>query len=136
MVNDAKSHAAEDKKKREMVDARNHGDQLVYQTEKNLADMGDKLTDDDKSKLETAVGRLKESLKGENVDEIKSSTEALNQVWNEMASKMYQQAGPEAAEAGAQSESGPSEAEQSDSAKSENVEEADFEVVDDDKAKS
>ena len=88
MVNDAKSHAAEDKKKRESVDTRNQADQLVYQTEKNITEMEDKLSADDKSKLEAAVGRVKEALKGENVDEIKSSSEALSQVWSEMASKM------------------------------------------------
>ncbi|MFQ5603054.1 MAG: molecular chaperone DnaK [bacterium] len=131
MVNDAKSHAAEDKKKRELVDLRNQADQMVYQTEKNMSEMGDKLVADEKSKLEAAVGRVKEALKSENVEELKSSTDALTQLWNELASKMYQQsgaqpgAGTEQAEAKAESES-----------KDEKVEEADFEVVDDDKAKS
>lgn len=125
MVQDAKSHAAEDKKKRESVDARNQADQLVYQTEKNIKEMSDKLSSDDKSKLETAVGRVKEALKGENVDEIKSSTEALSQVWNEMAGKMYQQQGAQQ-EAGGQA-GAQAEAETKDEEK---VEEADFEVVD------
>jgi len=129
MVNDAKSHAAEDKKKRESVDIRNQADQLVYQTEKNITEMDDKLSADDKSKLEAAVGRVKEALKGENMDEIKSSSEALSQVWSEMASKMYQ-AG-EAATDGAEAQA---TAEQPEDAKDETVEEADFEVVDDDKS--
>ncbi|MFQ5750617.1 MAG: molecular chaperone DnaK, partial [bacterium] len=130
MVNDAKSHAAEDKKKRELVDARNQGDQMVYQTEKNLKEMGDKLSADEKSKLETAVGRVKEALKTDNLEEMKASTEALTQVWNEMASKMYQQAGAQAETAATEPEA---KAEQE--AKEEKVEEADFEVVDDDKTK-
>ncbi|MCH6559827.1 molecular chaperone DnaK, partial [candidate division KSB1 bacterium] len=128
MVNDAKSHAAEDKKKRESVDTRNQADQLVYQTEKNITEMEDKLSADDKSKLEAAVGRVKEALKGENVDEIKSSSEALSQVWSEMASKMYQ-----ANEAPADGAETQATAEPED-AKDETVEEADFEVVDDDKS--
>ncbi len=129
MVNDAKSHAAEDKIKRESVDLRNQADQLVYQTEKNVTEMGEKLSDDDKSKLETAVGRVKEALKGENAEEIKSSTEALSQVWSEMASKMYQ-----AGEAPADGAEAQATAEQPGDAKDENVEDADFEVVDDEKS--
>ena len=129
MVNDAKSHAAEDKKNRESVDTRNQADQLVYQTEKNITEMEDKLSAEDKSKLEAAVGRVKEALKGENVDEIKSSSEALSHVWSEMASKMYQ-----ANEAPADGAEAQATAEQPEDAKDETVEEADFEVVDDDKS--
>ena len=128
MKNDAKSHAAEDKKKREAVDIRNQADQLVYQTEKNISEMGDKLSADDKGKLEAAVGRVKEAIKTDNIDEMKSATEALSTVWNEMASKMYQQtSSEEGAQTGGQSASGDKE---------EKVEEADFEVVDDEKAKN
>jgi len=128
MKSDAKSHAAEDKKKREAVDIRNQADQLVYQTEKNISEMGEKLSADDKGKLEAAVGRVKEAIKTDNIDEMKSSTEALSTVWNEMASKMYQQtSSEEGAQTGGQSASGDKE---------EKVEEADFEVVDDEKAKN
>ncbi len=127
MVGDAKTHAAEDKKKREMVDARNHADQLVYQTEKNIKELGDKLSAAEKSQLETAVGRVKEALKGTNLDEIKSSTEALTKIWGEMASKMYQQTG---------AASGPTGAASGEAPKEEKVEEADFEIVDDDKSKN
>ncbi|MCH9007461.1 molecular chaperone DnaK [candidate division KSB1 bacterium] len=128
MKSDAKSHAAEDKKKREAVDIRNQADQLVYQTEKNISEMGEKLSADDKGKLEAAVGRVKEAIKTDNIDEMKSATEALSTVWNEMASKMYQQtSSEEGAQTGGQSASGDKE---------EKVEEADFEVVDDEKAKN
>lgn len=101
MVKDAKSHEAEDRRKREEVDARNQADQLIYQTEKNLKEMGDKLDAGTKSKIEAAIGRAKEAVKGSNVDEIKSATEALTQVWHEAAAQMYQQttqgqAGPQA----------------------------------------
>jgi molecular chaperone DnaK len=132
MRNDAKEHAAEDKKRRELIDARNTGDQLVYQTEKNIKEYGDKLDDTAKSKIEAAVGRLRESLKTENLDEIKSATDALNQSWNEVSSTLYQQAGAgQAGQAGATgTESG---AEPSSKDGEEKVEEADYEVMDDNK---
>ncbi len=136
MVNDAKAHSAEDKKKRELIDLKNQADQVVYQTEKNLKEMGDKIEADAKGKIETAVGRLKEAAKSDNADEIKSSLDALNQIWNEISSKMYQQ--QQAAGGGA---SGPQPgAEAGDQAQSEakdekDVEEADYEVVDDEEKK-
>lgn len=131
MVNEASAHAAEDKKKREAVDARNQADQLVYQTEKNIKEMGDKLSADDKSKLETAVGRVKEALKSDNVEEIRSATEGLSQIWNEMASKMYQEAQSQTDSAAAQADASA----KAEEPKDEKVEEADFEVVDDDSSK-
>ena len=133
MVNDAKTHASDDKKQREEVDLKNTADQLVYQTEKNIKDYGDKLDAETKGKLEAAVGRVKEALKGSNIDELRSSTDALNQVWQEAASQMYAQTG--SAEAGAQTAEGQEQAEQDskDSEKDKKVEDADFEVVDDDK---
>ena len=90
MVKDAESHSSEDKKRRSEVDAKNRADQMVYETEKNLKQFGDKLDADAKVKVEAAVGRVKEALKGSNIDEIGSSTEALTQVWHEAAGKMYQ----------------------------------------------
>ncbi|MFQ5649349.1 MAG: molecular chaperone DnaK [bacterium] len=134
MKHDAKSHAAEDKKKREGVDVRNQADQIVYQTEKNIQEIGDKLNADDKAKLETGVGRVKEAMKTDNVDELKSATEALSQIWNAMASKMYQQSGGGSAESGAQAKQSGTQATPGD--KDDKVEEADFEVVDDDGSKS
>jgi molecular chaperone DnaK len=132
MVNDAKSHAAEDKKQREEIDLKNSADQLVYQTEKNIKEYGDKLDGETKSKLEAAVGRVKEASKGSNLDELKSATEALNQIWQEAASKMYAQT------AGAQGGEQQAEADQkaepkAGKGKDKNVEDADYEVVDDDK---
>ena len=123
MKGDAKSHAADDKKKREEVDVRNQADQMVYQTEKNIEEMGDKLSAEDKSKLDAAVGRLKEAIKSENVDEMKASTESLNTVWNEMASKMYQEQGADATTDAKDPGDAPTDSD-------DKVEEADFEVVD------
>jgi molecular chaperone DnaK len=136
MVNDAKSHAAEDKKQREEIDTKNQADQLVYQTEKNIQEYGDKLDGEAKNKLEAAVGRLKEAVKGSNIDEIKSATEALNKVWQEAASQMYAQtAGAEGAQAGQPGPEAQAEAQDQDTGKKKKgkVEDADFEVVDDDK---
>ncbi|UCF65497.1 MAG: molecular chaperone DnaK [bacterium] len=129
MMKDAKEHAAEDKKRRELIDARNAGDQLVYQTEKNLKEYGEKIDPTTKNKIEAAVNRLKESLKTENLQEIKSASDSLNQIWSESASSMYQQAGTAGADTASGSTSGSASAEP----KEEKVEEADYEVVDDDK---
>jgi molecular chaperone DnaK len=90
MMKDAELHAAEDKKKKEEADTKNRADQMVYETEKNLRDYGDRLDSDTKAKVESAVGRVKEALKTNNIDEIKLATEALTSVWHEVAGKMYQ----------------------------------------------
>ncbi len=89
MVKDAEANAADDKKKREAVDAKNEGDSLVYQTEKTLKEMGDKVSADDKSKIESAVNALKEALKGDNTEDIKSKTEALKQATYKIAEELY-----------------------------------------------
>jgi len=100
MVRDAEDHGAEDKKRREAVDAKNRAEQLVFDTEKNLAQSGANLEPDVKARVEAAVGRVKEALKSDNADEIRSATEALTQTWHEAASQMYarasQQSGPQA----------------------------------------
>ncbi len=134
MVKEAKEHAAEDRKRRELIDARNAGDQLIYQTEKNLKEYGDKLDAATKNKIEAAVNRLREAIKTDNLSEIRSATEALNQVWSEASATLYQQAGASGAEAQAGPQAGPSAgaAGSSEGEGKEKVEEADFEVVDDD----
>ncbi len=76
MRKDAQAHSAEDKRKREEIDIKNQADAVVYQTEKQIKELGDKLSDEDKGKIEAAFGRLKEAQKGNNVDEIKSALEA------------------------------------------------------------
>ncbi|MCA9734174.1 MAG: molecular chaperone DnaK [Deferribacteres bacterium] len=128
MQDDAKKHAVEDKKKREAVDAVNHADQLAYQTEKNIKDMGDKIDAENKSKLEAGVSRIREAIKTNNTEEIKSATEGLTQLWNDVSAKMYQGAGadPQGQPGGGQQSSGQAD---------ENVQEAEFEVVDDESEK-
>lgn len=128
MVNDAKSHASEDKKKRELVDLKNQADQVAYQTEKNLKELGDKIDSASKGKLEAGVGRIREAIKTDNVNEIKSALETLNQTWNDISANLYQQ---QQRPGGAGPQQGPQPG--GEAANEKEVEEADYEVVDDEK---
>ncbi|HIO56973.1 MAG TPA: molecular chaperone DnaK, partial [Candidatus Marinimicrobia bacterium] len=127
MVDDAKKHETEDKEKREEVDVKNQADQLIYQTEKNLKEFEGKLSDDDKKSLEEAVEKLKSASAGSNPEDIKSATEALNSAWNKIAGKMYESSKQE--EAGAQAPPDPTDEPKKGDDKE--IEDADFEVVDD-----
>ena len=89
-VQEAEQFAAEEKKKREAVDLRNNADQMVYQTEKLLSENGDKFSDDDKSALNTKLDALKEALKGDNTDAIKSAEEDLTNKFYEVSQKIYE----------------------------------------------
>lgn len=91
-VKEAEQFAEEDKKKREAVDLRNNADQMVYQTEKMLSEDGDKFSADDKSALESKLEVLKEALKGENLDAIKSAQEDLTNKFYEVSQKLYEAA--------------------------------------------
>ncbi len=124
MVNTAKEHAEEDKRRRERIDAKNHAESLAYQTEKNIKEFGDKIDADSKSRLEGELQKLRDAITADNLDNIKSATESLNRVWNEVSTKMYQAgAGAQAAQPGHDAQTG------GDPGKK--VEEADYEVVDD-----
>ncbi len=128
MVNDAKQHEAEDKKKKEEVDLRNQADQLVWQTEKNLKEFGDRLEADSKAKVEAATERVKAAIKNNDNAEIRSSVEALNTVWHEATGKMYQGATADAQDS--QTTQGPSaEAKTGEGKKDEKAVDADYEVV-------
>src|SRR5712672_1355074 len=81
MMREAESHADEDKKRREEIEARNHADQAVYGAEKFIKDSGDKLTGDDKSKIEAPLNEVKEALKGQDASAIKSASDKLNEAW-------------------------------------------------------
>ena len=131
MVKDAQANAAEDKKKREGVETKNAAEQQVHQTEKQMEEMGDKVSDASKAKVTEAVDKVKEVLKGDNIDAIKSANDNLTQVWHQVASELYRQA---SAEGGPQSPPGgdPGGSEgpkQGD----DGVVDADFEVVDEKK---
>jgi molecular chaperone DnaK len=140
MVKDAESHADEDKKKREEVEVRNNAEMLIYETEKNMKEFGDNLDAGTRSQLELAIDRLKEAAKGTDTNEIKSATEALQQVWHEASAQMYQQAGGPEQQAGPQPgpqggpQAGPFEQQPPPPPpQDENVVDADYEVVDDEK---
>ena len=91
MVKDAESHADEDRKRREGVEARNRGDALAYEIEKNLKEHAEKLDSALKSRIEEALGKLREALKGEDTAAISSTADALQAVWHEAAASLYQQ---------------------------------------------
>lgn len=123
MVKDAESNAADDKKRRELVEARNGGDSLIYATEKSLKDLGDKLPSDEKSKVEDAVSELRKVLEGDDAAEIKSKTDALAQASMKLGELLYK-AQQEDAESGEAKPAHDGEAE---------VVDADFTEVKDDK---
>jgi molecular chaperone DnaK len=134
LVNDAKAHESEDKENRKKIDIKNNADALVFQTEKNLKEYGDKIDTDNKAKIEAAMNRVKEAIKTDNIPEIESATEALNQVWQTAASAMYQQttaAGPGAGpNPNPNPDMGQGEPSGDSSSSDENTVDADFEVVD------
>ena len=123
MVEDARKYEEEDRKRREVVDARNQADQLIYQTEKNLKEMGDKLAEEDRKRLQEGIDSLRRVMGQENVGAIRSEIDRLSQAWNQVAQKLYEQAASASSQnAGATDGEG-----------QEKTEEADFEVVDEKK---
>lgn len=129
MRTDAKSHADEDKKKRERAEKINAADSLIFSTEKNLKDYGDKLPADKRAKIEAAHERLKQAHKEQNEVEIDSSMDQLNQAWSEASQDLYQ-AQQEAAAGTANGAEGPAA-----SAEGEAVHDVDYEVVEGDDEK-
>lgn len=91
MVKDAETHADDDRRKREEFEVRHQADSLVYETEKSLTEFSDKIDAETKGKVEGAVERVKEALKGENQEEIKSASEELTQIWHQASAELYQQ---------------------------------------------
>ena len=94
-VHEAEQYAAEDAKRKEEIDTRNQGDQMVYQTERTLEELGDKVDGAEKAEVESKLNELKETLKGSDTAAIKAATEALTQVFYKLSEKMYQQANPQ-----------------------------------------
>jgi molecular chaperone DnaK len=126
MVKDAESHASDDKKRRELAEARNQADSLIHQTEKSLGEVGDKVSEEEKQTVQTALDELKAVKDGEDLDAIKSRTEALAQASMKLGEALYQQSGEgdaSAAEAGEEKPSGQAD---------DGVVDAEFEEVDED----
>ena len=97
-VKEAEQYAAEDAKIKEKVEVRNQADQMVYQSEKTLGEVGDKIPADEKAKVQSGIDKLKEVLKGDDTDAIKAATEELTQMFYQMSEKLYQQANPQGAQ--------------------------------------
>jgi len=131
-VKEAEKYAAEDKKRKEEIDIRNNADSMVYQSEKTLKELGDKLDASDKSKIEEEINKVKEALKGTDTEKIKAATEALTQAFYNISSKIYQQNPGAAGGPNPGAGFGGGDA-QSAGQQQDNVYDADYKVVDDDK---
>ncbi|MFC5703688.1 molecular chaperone DnaK [Cohnella faecalis] len=128
MQKEAELHAEEDNKRRELIEAKNGADQLIYTVEKTIKDLGDKVDAGEIAKAEEAKENVKKALEGDNLDEIKAATEALTEIVQQLSVKLYEQAA-QAEQAG---QDGAADAGAA-SAKKDNVVDADYEVVDEDK---
>ena len=134
-VHEAEQYAAEDAKRKEEIDTRNQGDQMVYQTERTLEELGDKVDAAEKAEVESKLNELKETLKGSDTAAIKAATEALTQVFYKLSEKMYQQANPQGGQPGANPGCDPN-CQSNDCSKGgdgQQYYDADYTVVDDDK---
>jgi molecular chaperone DnaK len=130
MKNDAKEHAAEDKTKKEEVDIKNQADSLVFQIKKQMEEMKDKISADSKTKVEAEIKKVEDAIAANNTDQMKSATDSLNKVWGDVASELYSQAGDQQ-----QTQGGPqpgSEQGEPKTDEKEEVQDASYEVVDDD----
>ena len=122
MVKDAESHAEEDKKHKDEIEVRNQTDSLCYSTEQTLKDLGDKVPADMKSEVEAAVADAKKALDGSDIDAIKTAGEKLQEVGHKLAEIVYSDAQAQTSQDGPAATSNPDD-----------VVDADYEVVDDDK---
>ncbi|MDL2230046.1 molecular chaperone DnaK, partial [Treponema sp. OttesenSCG-928-L16] len=137
MVKEAELHAEEDKKERERAEVRNEADSMIYSTEKNMTELGDKVSAEDKSKTEQAVAELKQALEGGDIQTIKDKTEALKQASYKIAEEVYKQtAAQQEAQGGSQEAAGDApggDAGHGGADNTKSAEDVDYEVVDDDK---
>ena len=133
MVKDAEKNAAEDKKQREAIDARNRLDSMTYEVEKNVKEWGDKVSPETKAKVDAAVERARKALRGDDTSEIRSAQEELTKVFSEAGQAFYQQQGQaEAAASGAEA-GAPTGGPEASAPAADDVVEADYEIVDDKK---
>jgi len=136
MVHDAESHAEEDKKKRELIEARNRADQLMYTTEKSIKEYGDKIGAQDKKKIEEALQGVKEAIKSDQVDQINQAVEALTQASHKLAEEVYKQTTAQQQGQAGKTAASEETAERPETTKEgEGPVDAEFEVVDEDKDK-
>src|SRR5207302_7172473 len=136
MVKDAEAHASEDKKRRELVEARNHADGLIHTTERSLEEAGDKVPAGDREAVQSAVQALKDSLTSEDAEQIKAKTEALGQVAMKLGEALYKaqaESGGEPPQGGPGSGAGATGGGPGGGHGNDKVVDADFEEVDDQK---
>ena len=137
MQREAESHAEEDRKAKEAIELRNNADNLAYQCEKQLKDLGDKLDGATKTSVEDAISKVREALKGNDNDAVKSAFDALQAKFQEVSSELYKKASAQAGPQPGPSQGGPSaEAEAGGEKKDSDVVDAEFEMVDEDKKKN
>jgi len=129
MKREAQEHAAEDKKKKEAVEVKNQADSLVFQTKKQIEELKDKINPDQKARLESEISKVEDAIKTNNTETIKSATDSLMKVWNEISQQIYSQQGAPNYQS-SQSQSSSTEQKQD---KKDDVQDASYEVVDDDK---
>jgi molecular chaperone DnaK len=106
MVKDAEAHAAEDERARQAAEARNQAEQLIYLTEKNMRDLGDKVSADEKSAIESSISELREAINSNDTDRIKSATDSLQQQSYKLSERLYAQVSEEQAKTTAQTPGG------------------------------
>jgi molecular chaperone DnaK len=133
MVKEAETHAEEDKKEKEKAEVQNDADNMIYSTEKNIKDLGDKVNAADKSKAQEAIADLRKALEGGNIETIKTKTEALKQVSYKIAEEIYKQSGAQAGGSAGGPNPGNASGAAGNSNNTKGAEDADYEVVDDDK---
>mgnify|MGYP006064498277 CR=1 FL=1 len=131
-VKEAEQFAAEDAKRKEEVDVRNQADQVIYQTEKALEDAKDKIDAGDKATVEAAINKLKDAMKGTDIEAIKAATEEASKAFYPIAEKMYQQANPQGGQAGPDMGGANFGGQAGGTNTDPNVVDADYQVVDDD----
>jgi len=136
MRRDAAEHAAEDKTKKEAVEVKNQADSLVFQTKKQITEMGDKMSAASKAKLESEIKKVEDAITTNNSGQIKSATESLNKVWSEVASEMYAQAGAAGQPPHEASQGGPQDTGEQTKKDEKEVQDASYEVVDDENEKN
>jgi len=133
MVKDAEKNAAEDKKQREAIDARNRLDSMTYEVEKNVKEWGDKVTPDTKAKVDSAVERARKALRGDDMTEIRAAQEELTKVFSEAGQAFYQQQGQAGAQPESGQQAGATAGADGATKPADDVVEADYEIVDDKK---
>ena len=135
MKQTAAEHAAEDKKRKEAAEVRNQADSLVFQTKKQIEEMKDKITSEQKSRLESEITKVEDALKTNDTNKIKTATDQMTKVWNEIAQQLYQQQGPAGPQPGGpeagQQQQQNQQAQQEKKKDDREVQDASYEVVDD-----